>query len=389
MMRILYISYTKPGTGARIHTLEFFSAFRRIHPNAMLFPGALSVQISRSNDNPQFDSIHVSPAILGLRMIMGMFTKKCLSEITIIRKYRPDVLILRPGHYVSGLFLGRLYRIPLILEVNGPMIESGLTKAPLVGLRLWEWLEKYVFLKMPNRITVVSESLRKYFISRGIPASKIGTIPNGVNIEKFSPSIEGEEVRKRYGLQDKTVLGFSGTFAPWHGIDFLLEAVTHLIKKNMPVKDNWALLLIGRPGPYFVMPDLPRGYVVPTGHVSYDDMPAHLAAIDVFIAPYPPIDPFYFSPLKLFEAMAMGKAVLASAQGQICELIEDGINGLLYPPGDMSGLLNKLNILLEDEQLRERLGMAARLKMVRNYTWENNANKVLRLCEQLWRGVSH
>jgi len=382
-MRILYISYTKPQTGARIHTLEFFEAFRRIHPDAMLFPAILPGQ----NDESQSTSRHVRAAFLGLRMIVGMLTKKCISEIAIIRKYRPDVIMLRPGHYASGLFLARLYRIPLILEVNGPVIEFTLAKRSFKGLFFWKWLEKHVFLKHPNRIAVVSESLRQYFISLGVPASKIVTIPNGVDVEKFNPSIEGDEVKKRYGFQGKTVLGFSGTFAPWHGVDFLIEALRILIEKKASLKNDSALLLIGRPGPHFVMPDLPFGYAVTTGHLSYDDMPAHLAAIDIFIAPYPPIEPFYFSPLKLFEAMAMGKAVLASAQGQICELIDDGVSGLLYSPGDMSSFLNKVEMLIKTPELRKRLGTAARERIVRNYTWQDNADRLSKLCEELSSGI--
>jgi len=79
----------------------------------------------------------------------------------------------------------------------------------------------------------------------------------------------------------------------------------------------------------------------------------------------------------------MGKPVIASAQGQINELITDGVSGLLYPPGEMSRLLHKLGLVINDNELRRRLGYAARDKIVHNYTWEHNAQAVLNLCLRL------
>ena len=316
-------------------------------------------------------------------MLASMFTKKLFSEAKVLKNYKPNILILRPGHYFSGLLLGRLWKIPCILEINGPVSELRLAKRHVGNLSIWQWLEKSILLRLPSHITVVSEPLKRYFIDRGIPAKKITTVPNGVDVKRFSPDVSGKKVRQKLGLEGKIVLGFSGTFAPWHGIDFLLKAITKLIDRNPKVKDYSALLLIGRPGLHFVMPDLPKSYAVTTGYISYDEMPSYLAAIDVFIAPYPKIEPFYFSPLKIFEAMAMGKTVVASSQGQICELIEDGISGLLYPPGEMSRFLSKLDIILNDDELRKRLGSAAREKIARDWSWEMNAHKVLHLCEEL------
>ena len=244
-------------------------------------------------------------------------------------------------------------------------------------------MEKRTTLRLPTHITVVSEPLKQYYISRGIPPKKITTVPNGVDTQRFHPGVDGQMVRKKLGLAGKTVLGFSGAFAPWHGIDFLLETVANLIHNNPEMRENIALLLIGSAGPYFTMPDLPGGYIVTTGYVPYENMPLYLAAVDIFVAPYPRIEPFYFSPLKIFEAMAMRKLVLASAQGQICELIDDGVSGLLYPPGEMSCLLHKLDLVINDNELRRRLGYAARERIVHNYTWEHNAQAVLNLCLRL------
>ncbi|MFH0728322.1 MAG: glycosyltransferase family 4 protein [Pseudomonadota bacterium] len=99
--------------------------------------------------------------------------------------------------------------------------------------------------------------------------------------------------------------------------------------------------------------------------------------------PYPRIDPFYFSPLKIFEAMSMGLPVLASAQVQISELIEDGKSGCLYPPGHQKVFLEKLEALLDSPELRSSLGRRARETMEKKYTWRQNASRVLALCQSI------
>jgi glycosyltransferase involved in cell wall biosynthesis len=384
-MRILYISYAKDSSGGRVHTEQFYSAIKSIYNDIMIYPPLTGKGQNAGNRDKQ-KSQSKQCVFRELRMLAGGFTKNLFAEAKQLSNSDPDVGILRAGRYVSSLVLFRLLKIPSILEVNGPALENRfLGKNRLRGLPFWEWMEKRVTLRLPTHLTVVSEPLKQYYISRGIPPKKITTVPNGVDTQRFHPGVDGQMVREKLGTAGKTVLGFSGAFAPWHGIDFLLETVENLIKKNPEMGEDIVLLLIGKPGPSFTMPDLPRGYIVTTGYVPYDNMPSYLAAVDVFIAPYPRIEPFYFSPLKIFEAMAMGKPVLASAQGQICELITDGVSGLLYQPGEMTSLLHKLGLVINDNELRRRLGSAAREKIVRNYTWENNAQAVLNLCQQLKR----
>ena len=142
-------------------------------------------------------------------------------------------------------------------------------------------------------------------------------------------------------------------------------------------------LIVGSASRSFSKENLPEICTIRPGYVPYEEMPEYLAAMDLVVAPYPRIEPFYFSPLKIFEAMAMGKPVLASAQGQIGEPITDGLNGLLYTPGDKSSFLQKMNLLIEDETLRENLGREARKTIEQNYTWQRNAQSVVHICRRL------
>jgi len=107
-----------------------------------------------------------------------------------------------------------------------------------------------------------------------------------------------------------------------------------------------------------------------------------LAAMDVAVAPYPALDDFYYSPIKLYEYMAAGRAVVASRVGQVAETIQDGVNGLLFNPGDRTGLINCLRRLQKDTALRNELGRRASAACS-DHTWDRNAARVLDWVEPL------
>jgi glycosyltransferase involved in cell wall biosynthesis len=104
--------------------------------------------------------------------------------------------------------------------------------------------------------------------------------------------------------------------------------------------------------------------------------------MDVGVAPYPNLSHFYFSPLKVYEYMASGLSVVASRIGQIADLIEHGVTGLLYPPGCPDNLSTALERLRLEPDLRCRLGHAARAKVIRHHTWDAVAKRILELADQ-------
>ena len=133
------------------------------------------------------------------------------------------------------------------------------------------------------------------------------------------------------------------------------------------------------------MPEINQNYITMTGFVPYQLMPSYLAAIDIFVAPYPKIKPFYFSPLKIFEAMAMAKPIVASAQGQIKELLVDGKNGMLFPAGDKDTFCQRIEKLMLDPELCLELGRNARKHIISNYTWDHNAKKIFNILSKVTR----
>jgi glycosyltransferase involved in cell wall biosynthesis len=114
-----------------------------------------------------------------------------------------------------------------------------------------------------------------------------------------------------------------------------------------------------------------------TGFVSHADVVRYVNAADVAVVPVPKMErEMWLSPMKLFEYMAAGKAVVASAMGQIVDVVRDGENGLLVPPGDETALAEAVGRLLADESLRERLGWQAREDAVRYHSWEQYLSRL-------------
>src|SRR5207244_7734796 len=118
------------------------------------------------------------------------------------------------------------------------------------------------------------------------------------------------------------------------------------------------------------------------GSVAHDDVPRYVAAMDVAVAPYPALDEFYYSPLKLFEYMAAGRAVVASRAGQVAEVLVDGASGLLFEPGDRAGLVECIRRLQRDASLRQDLGRKASLACSKR-TWTQSAVQVIDWVEPL------
>jgi glycosyltransferase involved in cell wall biosynthesis len=125
------------------------------------------------------------------------------------------------------------------------------------------------------------------------------------------------------------------------------------------------------------------GNITFSGAVPPDSVPAAISAMDIVVAPYPKMDTFYFSPLKIYEYMAAGKPIIASSIGQISDVLEHEVNALLVPPGDAEALAAALLRLRDDTDLGARLGAAAAAEVADNHTWRRRVLDVIGIMEQL------
>jgi glycosyltransferase involved in cell wall biosynthesis len=288
-----------------------------------------------------------------------------------------DVVLGRQAEYEATPQLAAyLLRRPLVLEVHSihfmerQMRENSGSRL-LRAFERWEW-------RCATRIWVNSDQLKSIIVDNGIPENSVRVIPFGVDLERFAP-------RERTGADDLDEIRvvFVGSFFVWHGMEVLLRAFAAALEQNPDLR----LTLVGdgtrRGSSEELARDLGIAEAVEfTGWISNDQVIEQLMRADIGVAPYLPIEPFYFDPAKIIEYMSAGLAVLASDQGRIPDMVENGVSGLLLPPGDETALTDALVRLARDKQLLRRLGGAARSRAEAIYNWSNISADVLKLCEE-------
>jgi len=320
-----------------------------------------------------------------------------------IPKFKPDFIYHRyTGYTFFVTKIAKKLKIPLILEFNSfdtwklkywirnnPFLKKSFARN--FKYHIVKYIENYN-LKHADLIVVVSEPLRDDLVSLGIPKKKILFIPNGVDPDKFNledvDQEECEKLKKDLGIdENKLIVGFVGTFGPWHGIPQLTQAVDRISKSKL--FSNIHFLLIGDG-------DLKRESenqigqykeVTFIGEVSYSDVQHYLAVCDILVSPHcPQVDgrEFFGSPTKLFEYMAMGKPIIASRLGQIGDVLEHKKTAYLVEPGNVENLAEAMNTLIMEPGLCNVLGQNARAEVLSKYTWEKHVWKIIeKLKEQI------
>lgn len=299
-------------------------------------------------------------------------------------RLRAPFIYHRYAAYSYGVALAaRRLAVPLVLEYNGSEVWIARHWGrPLRHEALAQRIEAAV-LAAADRIVTVSQPLTDDLVARGVPPDRIVTEPNGVDCRRFHPARDGGPVRRRLGLPDAVpVIGFIGTFSAWHGVPVLVEAFAQLAAART---SDVRLLLIGDgPERGAVMRRVAEAgladRVVLTGAVPQGEAPAYLAAADVLVAPHVPNPDgttFFGSPTKLFEYMAMGRPIVASALGQIGQVLVDGRTAVLVAPGHVPALAQGLASVLDSPALSTGLGAAARQTAVEKHDWTQVVSRVL------------
>lgn len=282
----------------------------------------------------------------------------------------------------SAALVARRLGLPFVLEYNGSEVWARAHWGSGSQASTTEERVEITVLRSADVIVVVSAPLRTELVDRGIDPWRILVNPNGVDTDRYRPTIDGAALRNRLGLTGKTVIGFIGTFGRWHGAGVLAEAYRELWRSSPESARGSHLLLIGD-GP--MMPEVRRRVaglpdVTFTGQVPQDQGPSYLAACDILVAPHVPNpdgSPFFGSPTKIFEYMAMGRGIVASRLGQIGEVLEDRSTALLVEPGSVTELTSGIATLLGDPDLRCRLGQAARARALDAHTWLAHTERIV------------
>ncbi len=285
----------------------------------------------------------------------------------------------------AGLQLAQRLRVPFVLEYNGSEIwMSRHWSRPLKYEALASRIE-LLNVNGADLVVVVSRAMRDELVGRGVDANRVLVNPNAVDPDRYTPTVGGGAVRRRYGLEGKTVLGFISTFQPWHGAVVLADAFVALLRDRPEHRHSVRLLMIGAG----TQADAAKRIVTVagledtvhfTGLVAQEDGPEYLAACDILVSPHVPNadgTPFFGSPTKLFEYMAMGKGIVASNLDQIGEVLRHGETAWLVRPGDAGALAEGLHRLVRDPELCHALGAAARRDVLAHHTWRSHVRRTL------------
>lgn len=307
-----------------------------------------------------------------------------------------------------GAKLSQKLRIPLIVEYNGS--EVWIAKnwgRPLVFHKTAKNAED-LMLKAANVVVTISNVLRDELIERGVPPEKIACYPNCIDPDFFDPnrfSIEEKmSLRKKIGVfEDTRLLTFLGTFGQWHGVDVLAKGICELVKFNSEFLDKYKVkfLLIGDGLKMMDVRNILHAgnaehYCLLTGLIPQQEAPYYLAVSDILISPHvrnPDGTPFFGSPTKLFEYLAIGKPIIASDLDQIGEVLHNSIKtsvvesienvkankrvAVLIEPGNASELVSAIKMLVEDTELQSILGENSRNLALEKYTWNRHVKEIL------------
>jgi glycosyltransferase involved in cell wall biosynthesis len=283
--------------------------------------------------------------------------------------FRPDVIYERYNlYYLAGALLARRLGVPFYLEVNAPIADE---RARFSGLRLrglarrleaWTWCAA-------TRVVAVTGVLRAMIAAAGVAPERIEVVPNGIDPAAFA------DLPVRPSAPDPLVLGFVGFVREWHGLDAVIAAMAGYDGTPrldlVVVGDGPARLALERQAAALGIADRVRF----TGLAPHADVARLVAGFDIALQPRAVA---YASPLKLFDYMAAGRAIVAPDQPNIREILTDGKTALLFDVAGADAVWTAVLRLAGDATLRGRLGAAARAEIERRrYTWAGNAARLV------------
>ena len=377
-MKILYHHRTRSKDGQYVHIEEMVGALRALgHEVIIVAPAGaedeafgadagMVATLKRYLPKVAYELAELAYSLVAYRQLAAA-----------VRKHRPDCLYERYNLFLPcGIWIKRRYALPMLLEINSPLFEERARYDGLFLKSLARWSERYVW-RNADRALPVTKVLANMVIARGVAPERITVIPNGINGARFADAPNTAAAKRALGLEHHLVLGFTGFVRDWHGLDKVIA----MIATDAPQSAR-TLLVVGdgpaRAGLERQASQLGISHRVRfTGIVDRDDVARHVAAFDIALQPAVVA---YASPLKLFEYLALGKAIIGPAQPNIEEILTDGYNAVLFDPADPLAMPEAIRQLCDDPALRSRVAENARQTIIdQKLTWLENARTVAQL----------
>ena len=381
-MKILYHHRIRSKDGQYVHVGELTDALKGLgHEIILIGPKAIEKEKFGSDAGLIAKLKKCLPGFLYELLEFSYSFPACVRLWRAVKRHHPDGIYERYSLlFPAGIWVRRLFRIPFLLEINAPLLDERSRYDGIQLKRLARWSEEYVW-RAADLVLPVTRVLAKRVMMSGVPESRIAVIPNGVDRAKFQNQPNREEAKKQLGLEGKLVLGFTGFIREWHRLDRVIDWLA-----TYQGHQSRHLLLTGDGPARSALEQRARDRgvshaVTITGVVSREHVSRYIAAYDIALQP---AVVEYASPLKLFEYLALGCAIVAPSMPNICEVLTDGENALLFDPSDGDSFSDTIERLCEDSSLREHIRQNARRTIEdRQLTWDHNARRVLQFYAKL------
>ncbi|CAN5159209.1 glycosyltransferase family 4 protein [soil metagenome] len=375
-MRILYHHRTQGEEPESIHISAIVNALRDLgHEVCVVGPASIQHSAVKASRPSLLGRIkNAAPRLvfeimqLAYNLVVDRRIAKAISE------FKPDLIYERYALFnFAGVRRAKARGIPLILEVNTPYAQAWAKYYGLYLKKLARWLEKSTLLAADHIITV-TDVQRDMLVAEGIPRQNISVCHNAIDPDWFNPERHLDPaMAASLGLRTP-VVGFVGTMNRWQGITEFPELLRSVFARCPDV----SFLFVGDGEFRQTLEDFCRAEsfssrVVFTRRKPHSEIPPLVALMDITILLN---SNAYGSPMKIFEYMAMGKAVIAPSVGPVVEVLKDGETGLLIEPGNALQMADQIVRLVNDTDLRARLGSAGRSYVTARHTWRQNALKI-------------
>jgi alpha-maltose-1-phosphate synthase len=342
--------------GASVHMGEIVSALARTGSEVLLLPRSVSDGFEVL---PESVTVEPLPSAAAEGMLANWLEAR-------LRLFGAEALYERLAlHSAAGAAAAARLRIPHVVELNSPLPFEAARYRTLDRPGDAHRLERAV-LAGADVVLAVSGPLAVYARARG--ATRVETFPNAVDVRRFAAPSHRRDLR----------CVFLGALRPWHGIGTIVGAWRLLGPEAPP------LLVVGD-GPERAALEALGAEV--TGAVPHTQVPGLLSTAAIGLAPYASDAPGYFSPLKLFEYLASGLAVVAGAIPGVSEVVGPE-RAVLVPPGDSEALATAVSELARDEARRIRLGVAGRELVATRHTWDARARRIVDVLSELRLAVA-
>ncbi len=373
-MKILYHHRIASRDGQYIHLRAIVNQLRKLDQDVLLVGPELSESSGMGGERAWVRVLKQAiPQMLYEIIEFGYNVYDFIKLSKAILTYKPDVIYERANlFFISGIWAAKLFGLPLLLEVNAPIYQERKRYNSIVLDGLALWTEKYVW-KQADCILPVTHVLAD-MVKEHVTPKAIEVIPNGIDPAELIPDVERHVMLEQLGLKGKTIIGFVGFVRDWHKLERIISYIAASENTHL------TLLIVGEG------PDCERlehiskslnvaNQVVFTGVVQRDDMANYINIFDIALQP---AVTEYASPLKLFEYLYLGCAIIAPDSKNIREVLVNNENAIFFEDSQES--INQALTAVLDKDKRMKLQKNAHETIIKHdFLWSENAKKIISL----------